>query len=79
LDELLIGPLARQLDSVAPIVLVPTGALHAVPWALLPSLRGRPLTVAPSLAVWFGLESRPRRAGGKTALIAEAAPAPCAP
>jgi hypothetical protein len=70
LDELLIGPLAPQLDSLAPIVLVPTGALHAVPWALLPSLRGRPFTVAPSLAVWFGLESRPLPRGSKTALIA---------
>jgi CHAT domain-containing protein len=43
---------------------VPTGALHAMPWSALPSLRGRPVVVAPSAAVWLGLEARPRRAGG---------------
>ncbi|KRE63368.1 CHAT domain-containing protein [Nostocoides sp. Soil756] len=34
------------------VVVVPSGSLAAVPWSLLPSLRGRPVTVAPSLTRW---------------------------
>jgi hypothetical protein len=63
LDELLIVPLASRLKD-RELVLAPTGALHALPWALLPSLRGRPLTIAPSAAIWLmrqGLRDRRRR------------------
>lgn len=52
LDELLLGPIRPALDD-RPLVLVPTGALHALPWALLPSLRGRAVSVAPSIGLWF--------------------------
>jgi tetratricopeptide (TPR) repeat protein len=59
LDTLLIAPLAsRLLDRE--LVLAPTGALHALPWALLPSLRGRPLTIAPSAAIWLMRQSPSR-------------------
>ncbi|MFD0477186.1 CHAT domain-containing protein [Nonomuraea thailandensis] len=34
-------------------MLIPTMGLSAVPWGLLPGLRGRPLTVAPSALVWL--------------------------
>jgi CHAT domain-containing protein len=51
-------------------VLVPTGALHALPWGTLPSLRGRALTVAPSLSVWLDLTRRTAPNQGRTALIA---------
>ena len=63
LDQLLIKPLASQLED-RELVLAPTGALHALPWALLPSLRGRPLTIAPSAAIWLmrhGLQRRRRK------------------
>lgn len=60
LDELLITPLAPRLAD-RELVLAPTGALHALPWALLPSLRGRPLTIAPSAAIWVMRQSAPRR------------------
>jgi hypothetical protein len=61
LDELLIVPLASRLGD-RELVLAPTGALHALPWALLPSLRGRPLTIAPSAAIWLMRQGRaPRR------------------
>jgi hypothetical protein len=60
LDELLIGPLASRLGD-RELVIAPTGALHALPWALLPSLRGRPLTIAPSAAIWLMRQSLPRR------------------
>ncbi len=49
LDALLFG----SLDLPAgPVTVVPTGALHQVPWAALPTLAGRDLTVAPSAAMW---------------------------
>jgi len=51
LGELLIEPLARDLDG-RDLVVVPTGELHALPWALLPVLRGRRMTVAPSASLW---------------------------
>ncbi|MEU7524471.1 CHAT domain-containing protein [Saccharothrix sp. NPDC042600] len=35
------------------LVVVPTGPLATVPWGLLPGLRGRPVTVAPSASVWL--------------------------
>jgi CHAT domain-containing protein len=49
LDALLIAPL--ELPH-APLVLVPTNELHALPWAVLPSLARSPLSVAPSLKLW---------------------------
>ena len=36
-----------------PVVLAPAGALHGLPWAALPSLAGRALTVVPSAASWL--------------------------
>jgi tetratricopeptide (TPR) repeat protein len=52
LDELLVGPLRARVGADRPLVLVPTGVLHALPWSALPSLAGRPLSVAPSAALW---------------------------
>jgi hypothetical protein len=49
LDALLFG--ALDLPD-GPVVVVPTGALHQVPWAILPTLAERDLTVAPSAAMW---------------------------
>jgi tetratricopeptide (TPR) repeat protein len=51
LDGLLVAPLAERLGD-RPLVIVPTTVLHALPWALLPTLAGRPVTVAPSAAWW---------------------------
>jgi tetratricopeptide (TPR) repeat protein len=34
------------------VVVAPSGGLATVPWSLLPSLRGRPVTVTPSLTRW---------------------------
>jgi CHAT domain len=66
LDRRLLGPL-RLGDR--PVVLAPTGALHGLPWAALPSLAGRPLTVVPSAATW--LRARDAAApAGHTALVA---------
>jgi CHAT domain-containing protein len=35
------------------VVVVPPGRLHAVPWALLPALRDRAVSVAPSARAWL--------------------------
>lgn len=40
------------------LVLVPVGALHAMPWALLPTCAGRPVTVVPSASEWLTASAR---------------------
>jgi tetratricopeptide (TPR) repeat protein len=57
LEDLVFGPLRRLLGD-RPLVVVPTGALHAVPWAALPWMAGRPVTVAPSTHAWLGCVGR---------------------
>lgn len=52
LDRALFGPARAQLAD-RPVVLVPSGALHVLPWAALPSLAGRPVSVAPSVSAWL--------------------------
>ena len=37
---------------------MPTGSLQNVPWALLPSCAGRPVTVSPSATLWLAARSR---------------------
>ena len=68
LGERLMAPLAASLDDRR-LVIVPTGSLHALPWAVLPQLRGRPVVVAPSAATWSALQA-PRRRAGKVVLAA---------
>ncbi len=69
LDEALRGPLLKHLGD-RPLVLVPTGALHVLPWSLLPSLADRPLTVAPSLRLWTRAARRQTPAGPPSVLVA---------
>jgi len=52
LDALLIRPVLDVIGD-RELVLVPTGRLHALPWPTLPSLRGRPVSVAPSATTWL--------------------------
>ncbi|HKN55911.1 MAG TPA: tetratricopeptide repeat protein, partial [Amycolatopsis sp.] len=51
LDTILLAPLADRLGDLD-VVVVPTGVLSALPWGLLPTLRGRPVTVTPSSSAW---------------------------
>jgi len=51
LDELLVRPLADAIGD-RELVIVPFGPLYALPWSALPSLRGRPLSIAPSATAW---------------------------
>ncbi|MEU4832857.1 CHAT domain-containing tetratricopeptide repeat protein [Streptosporangium sp. NPDC023615] len=52
LERLLLWPL-RDLLGDRSLVVVPTGSLHTLPWPLLPSNAGRPVTVAASAAAWL--------------------------
>lgn len=50
LGELVVGGV--ELSPGAGVVVVPDKALVSVPWAMLPQLAGRPVTVAPSVTRW---------------------------
>jgi tetratricopeptide (TPR) repeat protein len=50
LEAMLVRPLGLPDSRV---VIVPTGVLGTLPWTNLPSLRGRPLVVAPSATAWL--------------------------
>ncbi len=69
LDALLFGPLRTTIGE-RPLVIVPTGTLHVLPWPTLPSCRGRALSVAPSAALWLQAVSRPRGEEGPIVLAA---------
>ncbi|MEV5407396.1 CHAT domain-containing protein [Thermopolyspora sp. NPDC052614] len=58
-SALLLGPLTG-IPSDVPVVIVPTGALHTVPWPVLPPLRGRAVCVAPSATAWLTAVAPPR-------------------
>jgi tetratricopeptide (TPR) repeat protein len=61
-DTRVVVPLARHLGD-RELVVVPTGPLYAVPWGSLPSLRGRPIVVAPSATAWLTAVSAPAADG----------------
>jgi tetratricopeptide (TPR) repeat protein len=52
LQDAIIGPAADHLAD-RPVVVVPPGKLHTVPWALLPALGERTFSVAPSAGAWM--------------------------
>ena len=63
LDTLVLAPL-RGAIADRPLVVVPTGDLHALPWPVLPSLVGRPTVVAPSARLWQRAARGEPRSGG---------------
>jgi tetratricopeptide (TPR) repeat protein len=58
LEKALLGPAAGDLDADA-VVIVPPGRLNAIPWGLLPALRGLSVSVNPSAAAWLRASSAP--------------------
>ncbi|MER7561364.1 CHAT domain-containing tetratricopeptide repeat protein [Streptomyces sp. NPDC048523] len=68
LEELLLGPAAAQLGP-GPVVVVPPGRLHRVPWALLPSLRERVFSVSPSASSWLRARDTVPPPGGRQVLV----------
>ena len=68
LEVALLGDAVKHLHD-GPVVVVPTGRLHAVPWSLLPSLRHRPTSVAPSAAAWLRAQNAVPPATDRVVLI----------
>lgn len=68
LEELLLGPAAARLGG-GPVVVVPPARLHRVPWALLPSLRERVLSVSPSASSWLRARETEPPPGGRQVLV----------
>ncbi len=68
LEANLLGESVRLLRG-GPVVVVPTGRLHAVPWGLLPSLRERPTAVAPSASAWLRARRAAPPAGHRVVLV----------
>jgi CHAT domain-containing protein len=64
LDAVLLGPFADQLSGRA-LVVIPTGPLQSLPWSILRSCAGRPVTVAPSAALWYAAQCREPGAPGR--------------
>jgi hypothetical protein len=61
LEKALLGPAEADLDTDT-VLIVPPGRLNAIPWGLLPVLRGRSVSVSPSAAVWLRARSTPEPA-----------------
>ena len=68
LERSLLGPVAAALGD-GPVVVVPPGRLRAVPWTLLPSLRDRVVTVAPSASTWVRARRKKPPARRRVALV----------
>jgi tetratricopeptide (TPR) repeat protein len=69
LDELLLRPMADLLGD-RELVVVPFGGLYSVPWGSLPTLRGRPVSVAPSATAWVNAAApAPAGAGADVVLV----------
>ncbi len=69
LQEALLGPAADLLPE-GPVTLVPTGRLHAAPWAMLPTLAGRAFDVVPSAGQWLRVREVRPPADAKVLLLA---------
>jgi hypothetical protein len=68
LEEVLLGAAREHLGS-GPVVVVPPAGLHAIPWSLLPSLRDRVVSVAPSARLWLRARQASPPARHRTALV----------
>jgi tetratricopeptide (TPR) repeat protein len=68
LEANLLGESVRLLRD-GPLVVVPTGKLHAVPWGLLPSLRERATAVTPSASAWLRARRAPRPEEDRVVLV----------
>jgi CHAT domain len=68
LDAALLAPLRPVIGSASDrgVVLIPVGELAAIPWAMLPSLLGRPFTVCPSAAAWLSAVQASGQPPGRT-------------
>ncbi|MHA6779752.1 CHAT domain-containing protein [Pseudonocardia saturnea] len=68
LSSALFGDSLRELGD-ADVVVVPPGILHAVPWAMVPELDDRALSVAPSAAAWLRARRAPPAPSDRVVLV----------
>jgi len=68
LESSLLGCAAAELGD-GPVVVVPPARLRAVPWTLMPSLRDRIVTVAPSASTWMRARRRRPPSQRRVALV----------
>lgn len=71
LDQVLLGEAGEHLGPES-VIIVPPGRLQAVPWGMLPRLRSRAVSVAPSAASWLRTRQAPGEArppGGSVVLV----------
>jgi tetratricopeptide (TPR) repeat protein len=59
LQQALLGSAVRHLGD-GPVIIVPTGKLHPIPWALMPALKDRVISVAPSASAWMRARRAPK-------------------
>ncbi|SEQ11618.1 CHAT domain-containing protein [Microlunatus flavus] len=71
LDALLLGGLGL---GDGPLVVVPTADLSTLPWGCLPSLRGRPVEVAPTAGAWWRRSEPPSARPREARVVAVAGP-----
>jgi CHAT domain len=57
LASAVLSPLLTEVGD-RDLVVIPTGLLTTVPWAVLPGCSGRPVTVAPSATAWHAARRR---------------------
>jgi tetratricopeptide (TPR) repeat protein len=69
LEAVLLGPALEGLGS-GRVVVAPPSRLHATPWALIPALSDRPVSVVPSAAMWRRARDARRPSESRTVLIA---------
>ncbi|TWF94877.1 CHAT domain-containing protein [Saccharopolyspora dendranthemae] len=74
LQAQLLAPVLPALDQGRELVVVPTGRLHLLPWAVLPACRGTAVTVSPSIRCWLGGAARARAADPAGAKVWVAGP-----
>jgi tetratricopeptide (TPR) repeat protein len=68
LESSLLGSAAAELGD-GPVIVIPPGRLQAVPWTLMPSLRDRAVTVAPSALTWARARRKRPPAHRRVALV----------
>ncbi|MGW4873743.1 CHAT domain-containing protein [Streptomyces chartreusis] len=68
LEEILLGLATAHLGS-GPVVVVPPAQLHRVPWALLPALQERALSVSPSATSWLRARATEPPPGNRHVLV----------
>ncbi|MGH9119048.1 MAG: CHAT domain-containing protein [Acidimicrobiales bacterium] len=73
LDDRLLGSIGPLVGD-RPLVVVPTGILHVLPWSVLPSLSGRPVSTVPSAAMWLDSERAADRRSRRRRVVLVAGP-----